>query len=653
MTDLYDPEFLRESVVRAADHPVRRDLSVRRAFVLAPAVFTLLLAGCAQDIARYSQSRDSINAELDRAARDSRARPGAAAPSAVAPATPDAVSQALLPPLVVQMPASAQRAPEPRFDLAVNNAPAAQVFLSIVAGSRYSMVVHPDIKDPISVNLKDVTVGEALDTLRELYGYEYRITGNRIVVQPMSLQTRVYQINYLNANRQGRSDIRVTSGSITSPAGGSGQQGAPGATTGATGSVPGLPGAAGIVRPIESSRVTTTADNDFWGDLTIALRAIVGSEQGRNVVLSAQSGLIVVRALPSELRNVENFLRRKQAIVERQVMLEAKIIEVTLRDSSQTGINWAAFRAGTNSRFGGGVVAPGTTLRTDGTISSPTARAADGSVLAGSTLGINPAAANPFSPDPLFPTIGGLVGSATSAIVSGVNTPGSLLGLAFQTSNFATLLSFLSTQGAVDVLSSPRIATLSNQKAVLKVGTDEFFVTNVTTTTTSTGTTSQASPTITVQPFFSGIALDVTPQIDGENNIILHVHPSVSQVVDRTKSIDLGTLGNFRLPLASSTVNETDSIVRVQDGNIVAIGGLMQTRSTNDRSQVPGLGDVPGLGSLFRNTARSLVKSELVILIKPTIIRSEQSWTQDLNDTQERIQAMRRPVTADRLGIPQ
>ena len=637
---------------RRARHPgpatVCSPSRLRSLPTMSSCVLLVLLAGCAQDVKRYNLGRDTINSELERANRDARNRPVAAAQ----PATPDAVAQALLPPLIVQMPALSQQAPEPRFDLAVNNAPAAQVFLSIVSGTRFSMIVHPDIRDSISVNLKDVTVAEALETLRELYGYEYRFTGNRIVVQPVSIQTRIYQINYLLANRQGRSDIRVTSGSISSPTGGPGSPSGAGTTTGATGSVPGQPGAAGTIRPIESSRVTTTADNDFWGDLGTALRAIVGTEQTRNVVINAQSGLIVVRALPAELRNVESFLRRKQAIVERQVMLEAKIIEVTLRDSQQTGINWAAFRAGSNSRFGAGVVTPGTTLRTDGTIGAPTARGPDGTALAGSALTINPARSNPLSPDPLS-LIAGSVGSLTSAITSGITAPGTLFGLAFQTSNFAALLSFLETQGAVDVLSSPRIATLSNQKAVLKVGTDEFFVTNVTTTTTSTGTTSQASPTITLQPFFSGIALDVTPQIDGENNIILHVHPSVSQVVDRTKSIDLGTLGNFRLPLASSTVNETDSIVRVQDGNIVAIGGLMQTRSTNDRSQVPGLGDVPGLGHLFRNTARTQVKSELVILIKPTLIRSESSWNQDLVDTQDRIQAMRRPVSTDPLtGAP-
>ena len=109
-----------------------------------------------------------------------------------------------------------------------------------------------------------------------------------------------------------------------------------------------------------------------------------------------------------------------------------------------------------------------------------------------------------------------------------------MFGLAFQTSNFAALLQFLETQGNVQVLSSPRIATMNNQKAVLKVGTDEFFVTNVTHEHDQLGQRQRhQSPTITVQPFFSGIALDVTPQIDEDDQIILHVHPSVSVVSEK------------------------------------------------------------------------------------------------------------------------
>jgi MSHA biogenesis protein MshL len=327
------------------------------------------------------------------------------------------------------------------------------------------------------------------------------------------------------------------------------------------------------------------------------------------------------------MRSVESFLKAMQLIVERQVVLEAKIIEVALRDSYAAGINWAGFRGG-NTRLGAGVITPGTNLSRQGTISTPTRRGPDGSVLGDSE----------FS--------GTSSGAVMGAIELGAAAGGGIFGLALQTRNFAALLTFLETQGTLNVLSSPRVATINNQKAVLKVGTDDFFVTNISTTSTTSGTSTTISPTITVQPFFSGIALDVTPQIDDNNNVILHIHPQVSEVVERRKVVDLGTLGTFTLPLASSSINETDTIVRVQDGNIVAIGGLMRQESTNDTSQVPGLGDQPGIGALFRQRGRASVKSELVILLKPTIVHSDRNWQEDLVDTRDRVRALEPPRPA-------
>ena len=178
----------------------------------------------------------------------------------------------------------------------------------------------------------------------------------------------------------------------------------------------------------------------------------------------------------------------------------------------------------------------------------------------------------------------------------------------------------------MSVLSSPRIATLNNQKAVLKVGTDELYVTGVTTTTTSSGNSSVSSPTLDLQPFFSGIALDVTPQVDEQGNVMLHVHPSISRVTEQTKDIDLGELGNYRLPLATSAINEIDSLVRVRDGEIVAIGGLMKQETRNERNGVQGLQDMPGVGGLFRQTSELNSKRELVILLKPTVIRDDRPW---------------------------
>jgi MSHA biogenesis protein MshL len=192
-------------------------------------------------------------------------------------------------------------------------------------------------------------------------------------------------------------------------------------------------------------------------------------------------------------------------------------------------------------------------------------------------------------------------------------------------------------------LSSPRIATLNNQKAVLKVGTDEFFVTNVSTTTTTTVGGSQTSPSVTVQPFFSGIVLDVTPQIDEASNIILHIHPAVSEVTESTRVVNLGG-GNpsITLPLAKSTVSETDTIVRVTDGNIVAIGGLMSIDVRDQRGGIPGISD-DGPGRVLRNTDRTAVKKELVILLKPTLIVADRNWEQDIEQTRGRFESLNPP----------
>lgn len=563
------------------------------------AIALIAAAGCAERPPRPDATHERIAGELDRAATARNQ-----------PVAPESVSRALLPPLVVEMPKPEGRPLDQRFDLNVNNAPAGQVFLAIVSGTRYSMIVHPEVQGAISVNLKDVTVPEALDTLRDLYGYEYRIQGNRITVQPVSMQTRVFKVNYLQATRTGRSDVRVSSGSITdAPTAGVGAPGAPASVT----------SGAPSQRLTESTRVTTSSESNFWGDVMKSVSAIVGSADGRSVIVNAQSGVIVVRALPAELRSVESFLKSMQLIVERQVVLEAKIIEVTLRDAYAAGINWAAFRSG-STRAAGGLIQPGATIGNTGALSSPTARSPDGS---------------PSIDSSFDATLG-----AAASLTAGISAPGSVFGLALQTANFAALLTFLETQGSVNVLSSPRVATINNQKAVLKVGTDDFFVTNISTTSVSSGAGTTTTPTITVQPFFSGIALDVTPQIDETSNIILHVHPQVSTVVERQKNVNLGSLGTFSLPLASSSINETDTIVRVQDGNIVAIGGLMRQESVSDRSQVPGIGDQPGIGALFRQRGTSQVKSELVILIKPTIVHSDRNWQQDIAETRERIRGM-------------
>ena len=568
-----------------------------------PILLVIILAGCAAPPERKPITLDQINSELSQGVQQQ-----------AKPAAPAAVADALMPPLQIDIPGVA-KSTEQKFDLVVNGAPANQVFMGIVHGTRYSMLVHPEVSGTISVNLKDVTVMEALQALRDLYGYDFRVEGARIFVQPLTMQSRVFQVNYLTSQRKGTSDVRVVSGSVSdAPHTATPGTGAPTTTTG------------GTSESIQSTRISTSSDANFWAELSSAVRAIVGSEGGRSVVVSPQSGVIVVRALPSELRAVEQYLKASQGAVDRQVILEAKIIEVELSDGYQAGINWAAFTTGRNHRLSTGSAAPGTILQANG-------------ALATGVTGVDYAART-------------YTGSKLNAVpgrdlVTDPSLLGGLFGLAFQTSSFAALLSFLETQGGVQVLSSPRIATLNNQKAVLKVGTDDFFVTNVSTTTTTGGTSNTTTPNVTLQPFFSGIVLDVTPQIDESDNITLHIHPSVSDVVTKNTVINLGgTAGSLNLPLASSTVSETDSIIRAQDGQVVAIGGLMKSASISDRSQVPVAGDVPVVGNLFKQTSRTGVKKELVSLLKPMVVKGAETWANNILESQRNIQTITRPVPA-------
>ena len=530
-----------------------------------------------------------------------------------APKLPERVGSALLPPLAQDLPRPAAL-PESRFDLAVNSASVQQVFHAMASGSRYSILVPPGLTGSVTLNLKDVTVREALDVMREMHGFEYRIEGNRVFIQTPALQTRMFQVAYTSAKRSGRSDTRVIAGSITSSAG---------ATAGSSGST--------STSTSEGSHVTTTTDADFWKELDASLKALIGSDGGRQIVISQHTGTIVVKAFPKEQREVENFLRSARLSIERQVMLEAKIVEVSLREGFESGINWAGLTQG-NHRFSVG--ADASRINVPGSIGSALGVPA-GSLVTGIDASATPPTITPT-------TLAQLVASPFATGGSG------MLGLAFTTNSFNGLLAFLETQGTVHVLSSPRVAALNNQKALLRVGTDDFYITNISTTTTASASGSVTTPTITVQPFFSGIALDVTPQIDEDGMVTMHVRPSVSEVSERSRVVNLGNLGNFTLPLASSNVNETDTVVRVLDGHIVAIGGLMKQRQVDDRAQLPGAGDVPLAGHLFKRTNRALEKRELVFLIKPTVIKGEAQWREDLAATDARLRSLDAPSTAAR-----
>ncbi len=496
-------------------------------------------------------------------------------------------------------PLPAAPADEPRISVSMNHVPARQFFMALAAGTPYTMLVHPNVTGNLSAKLSNVSLPEALEATRDMYDIDITMEGRKITVRQPMLESRVFQVNYPTGQRKGNSDTRVAGGSLADmPMG-----------TAVAGSVPAsVPG-----RSPDSSRVSTTSEVDFWQELKASLEAIAGiagapAGNGRSIVISPQSGVIVVRAMPRELRDIAAYLKAAQLSVERQVILEAKIIEVQLSDGYQAGVNWSAFGTG-STRASAGVIQPGASLN-----NTP-----------GTPIGN-----------------GNLSSVAGSAISTVSGSGGTLFGLAVQGTNFAALISFLETQGAVQVLSRPRISTSNNQQAVLKVGTDEFFVTGVTggTTTPSGGGAITTMPNVTLRPFFSGVVLDVLPQIDGEGNIMLHIRPSVSQVSTVNKNINLGVGGQLTLPLASSSASEADSVVRAKNGQVVVIGGLMREASSNERSQVPGVGNAAGVGKLFGSSSRSAQKRELVILLKPTVITNDIQWQDDVLQTQRRMQQL-------------
>ncbi len=538
----------------------------------------LVLSGCASPLGKAG--KDAMDGAFVTAA--SQPAPVAAPPAAVQQAVMDAVRDA--PPPAARPPRT-----EPRFSLTVNNAKASEVFMGMVTGTPYSMLVHPDVMGTLTLNLKNVTVPEAMEAVRALYGYEYEVQGTRIIVPSPALQARIYHLNSLAMQRKGTSDMRVVSGSA-SMRGGSG--GASGTTSGTTS------------QSLETSSVQTSTDSKYWEEVSTSLKTLVG--EAGSVVVSPQSGIIIVKAAPASLHMVEKYLRASEWVSARQVMLEAKILEVQLNDGYQSGINWATLQHGGKTAIGVSGVSP--------------------SIGPGGTSLVN---------------LGGTVAQMLGGAIPG--PAGSVFGLAFNDGDFGAVINLIKSQGAVHVLSSPRIATINNQKAVLKVGTDDFFVTEVTGGTAAALGVPATPPTVVVQPFFSGIALDVTPQIDDKDNITLHVRPSVSNVTEKEKDIRLGDLGNFVLPLASSSISETDSVVRLKDGQIVAIGGLMSQSFDDSKNRIPVLGDIPYLGELFGNTSQSRLKRELVVLIKTTLIRDNQDWNRDLEATQRRFQTYELP----------
>jgi MSHA biogenesis protein MshL len=490
---------------------------------------------------------------------------------------PDLVASALLPPVGLAL---EEYNPETeRFDITARDLESREFYQALVKDTPFNIVVHPELTGKVNLELKGVTLEEVMSLARDLYGYEYRREGLLYQVLPGGMRTEIFQINYLNVNRKGGSEIQVSAGQVTN----AGPNSRAGTASRGNLSSP-RSGSQQRTRGVIGTSITTKTQSDFWTQLQRTLSLIVGEEKGRSVVTAPETGVVVVRALPGELRIVEDYLQRTELSIQRQVVLEAKILEVTLNDNYRQGISWSSLETGNPGQDG----------------------------LPGRILDIN-------------------------QISSQLNNPGlqGVFSAALRTNDFDLLIELLSTQGNVQVLSSPRIATVNNQKAVIKVGSDEFFVTEIRVDQNNNiNSSNQTNTDVELTPFFSGIALDVTPQISEDGRIILHVHPSISEVEDQTKLVSLGDR-DLTLPLALSTIRETDSVISVLSGQVVVIGGLISDVTQDEVASVPWLGRIPVLGNAFTQKNLKTRKSELVILIKP-MLATPDYMQQDIKDSRKR-----------------
>ena len=537
-----------------------------------------ILMGCATSMPRGEATRAAIEAALEEAA--------------LPPVTPAEVEAALLPEVGVELPDPA--ANNERFDVDTDRTPARTFFMALVKGTPYNMVVHPDVSGRITLSMTSVTVPQVLEVVSDVYGYAYRETRTGFVVLPAAVQSRIFQIDYLNLTRSGISRTRVSFGAVTTGGGSSSRSGQGGSSASQRGST---------TSQLAGSGIETNYEADFWTELRETLEQIVGTDKGHQVVVNAQSGVIVVRAMPERLRHVEEYLDIVQGIAQRQVIIEAKIIEVQLNDGFQAGINWVAVAQ--NSR--------GDTF-TFGQHTPPSGFGGDIEDLGGEPILVQP-------------------GEVTTGFIN--TAVGGAFSMAFDIGDFNSFIELLDAQGETHVLSSPRVSTLNNQKAVIKVGSDEYFVTDISSDTV-TGTASATSRDITLTPFFSGIALDVTPQISADGEIILHIHPTVSEVTDQQKVVTVSGESDT-LPLAFSEIRESDSIVKAKSGQIIVIGGLMKKSMRSEVFGTPGFRHIPGIGKLFQSKREIETKTELVILLRAIVADGDDVWTTMTGESLQRI----------------
>lgn len=452
-----------------------------------------------------------------------------------------------------------KREPERLYRFSLRDSDIRETLMALSKHTTFNIVVDPDVQGKVTVDLKDVTLSEALDTLTDLLDLTYRVKQNIIRVSRPKPETRIFSLQYVNVRRTGTSatSAQIGAGAGAVAAGPAGAPAAPAVT--APGAVTGAPvtgvGVAG------QATVATTTETDLWRDIEAGVTKLL-SPAGKMLV-DRQSSNILVTDLPKFLDRIGDFLERVEGSVQRQVLIEARVIEVKLTGKYRFGLDW-------------GAIAKAGALRGFTTISP-----------------------------------GRIIGQKLA------DRSDSVFQVGVTSTDFEALLAVLSEQGEVNVLSNPKLATLNNQTAVIRAATDDvFFERRVTIIPGTVAGTTQTVTEVIPRTVTVGVVLSVTPQISPDGNVVLHIRPTVTEKTDVATFTEGGT--TFTAPILD--VREADVVVRAREGQVVVIGGLIQEKKSEEESKVPLLGDLPGVGRLFRSTTQERKKTELVVFLSPTVL---------------------------------
>lgn len=500
-----------------------------------------------------------------------------------------------------------------------------RVLMAMMTVTKYSVVIDPEVKGTVpQMDLKDVTLDQALYYILTPLGYDYRWEGDVLHVYKPKLVTRIFTINFLPAQRKG--SRKVSYSSISSMAGGMGGY-AGMQTIGGMGGITGMGGIGagtsgfgmagmGMGLNASTSTIDTKTDTNLWADLSLGLSTLIfnqpqakikeepkavslSDEEGRQLIISPQSGIVLVRAEEEKINQVASFIESIQGSAQRQVWMEVKIVEVKLNAGHQLGVNWESV------------------LKAAGFF---------GTLPSTSTL--------------LYPAASFDSGNVSSQELSGENK--GLFTFSVSNKKLDLVIDALRTQGKVEVLSSPRISALQGEKALIRVIREQPFFTMQTQISQSYGS-QVVAPTVMVQVVPVGVVLDIIPSIGSDGNIIFSINVDVSELV----RVEEFSTENSRASQPVIDRRSIDTVIKAKQDQTVIIAGIIKRRKSVVKKGVPLLMNLPVIGSAFRRKEVVWDNSELAIFITPVIVSGKR--VEELTkEERERLQRALKEFPPDR-----